>query len=1025
MGNVGSYTVKAAIAPELYVFTTWGASEMAQFRSRGLEELPETFGMRYAEFEFLLGRDLVKYSNARALFVNYFDTDKNQVVDKFEVMCVVCLASRMSNEEKIGFLFDVFNFNNKGYLLKSELSLMLQSITRGVYKMDQKYVPCSIQVIRELVDDALSRAVVDKSSLRKPELVAFVINNDDALAFLESWRGHASQVLLGENEKWRDLSFPANQTSLAPNREWLKFGMPTDEYVRWRRRNRTGEIGYDYLFTHTQSFFKTVDRRSSYAGDGVVGQGFLIQGILADKWLLNALATMVARPDTLTSVFAATGQEEEGRFCIQLYENGAWRSIYFDDRLPCNLEGHALFSRSSCHSEAWPCLLEKGFAKYLGSFGHMAMCSTRPDNVDYALRMLTGGHVFRLPVKDYDWCSVDSDVKRQNGYKTVSSLYTEGSLVAFGRSESACLMSNKPKEMLRGKQYKEPHELPPYGRYFPCLGCVYIKGYRHLILRDAWGLIADCELETNFDSGHCRTFKIKIEDIPEVYDTIIVSRFPDSLRSIAEARQLKKWRTEVIQQSDQSIDNPAMYSLNLFHVPKSAAEGVEKFQRYVAPQVNDVLQQSEKTDSVTEHEIRLKDKYDFSREKASTMVPDSIGANAANRPPTTARAPGESVRAGEAEGRHVDATNVTTEHNKAKVTALVSDKDLVDIAVSFSSSLDWKIAGCSAARPRIRIRITPAAETLARLIEREKVIRQEKMRLEEAIKARKIAQDKLLAVVDDNDDNQDDQGNKGMAVRPSGEQDSANNHSKQTRQGNGHVESKLQDKDENTALISSRQPLLSSEPVGKERRNSSDASIDMSLLDPTIDYSKHFDIIMSGERCWKSTQLKLLPGEYYVFVNISFGAPVAKLTELIIPEDISSSPWLDKLGAANTFENLKPDYIGETAAPRNLRSTVVDRKTTAAIMSTTKVKQAANNVKEAAAHAAAKATASDQDSHYIMLQITSTDGFRAKAVNQSYFPVGTNVSLGKVQTQAEQWVSLKNCISIQVLLDQENILHMF
>ena len=63
---------------------------------------------------------------------------------------------------------------------------------------------------------------IQRFRLRKDgeDSAAFIINNDDVLAFLESWRGHASQVLLGENEKWRDLSFPANQT-WAFRIEWM------------------------------------------------------------------------------------------------------------------------------------------------------------------------------------------------------------------------------------------------------------------------------------------------------------------------------------------------------------------------------------------------------------------------------------------------------------------------------------------------------------------------------------------------------------------------------------------------------------------------------------------------------------------------------------------------------------------------------------------------------------------------------------------------------------------------------------
>jgi hypothetical protein len=149
--------------------------------------------------EFLLGKELVEFFTCRSIFHDIFDTDKNLLVDKLEVMSVVCLVSRQSNLEKIHFFFDLFNFNNKGYLLESEIKLMLLAVSRGCYKADQKYVPSPMKVIDELTAECLRCARVDKTYVRKPELVQFVLMNKDVLAFLDSWRGHASQVLLAES----------------------------------------------------------------------------------------------------------------------------------------------------------------------------------------------------------------------------------------------------------------------------------------------------------------------------------------------------------------------------------------------------------------------------------------------------------------------------------------------------------------------------------------------------------------------------------------------------------------------------------------------------------------------------------------------------------------------------------------------------------------------------------------------------------------------------------------------------------
>jgi hypothetical protein len=622
MGNSGSYTAKAVIKPSLFVFTKWGTQEIREFLHRGQQELPETFALRKHEFEFLLGHEMVDFNTSRALFNDIFDLDKNSLVDKFEVMCIVCLTSKVDNIEKIHFFFDLFNFNNKGYLYESELTLLLLAVSRGVFKADQKYLPPDNKTIALLVQEAFLHAKVDKKSIRKPELVNFVLGNPDILAFLESWRGHASQVLLPADEKWKDLTFPCSETSIIPSRDWLKMGFPPGKFVKWRRRQRAGsELGYLEIFTHELSFLKTVDRRVVYTGEGVMGRGALRQGLLADRWFLNALAAMTSRPDTILACLASTGQEDLGRFCTRFYEGAGWRSVNIDDRVPCSPDGNPLFATSSHSLEAWPMLLEKGLAKYLGSYSHIGRCGARGDATESGLRLLTGGHVYKVHVKDFDWRSVEEDVVGQSGGAFVKKCMSEGAVIAFGKSESLALMQHKAAKPTASSSSAaappSPPVMQPFGRLFPVVGNVLIKGYNHLILRDAYDLIADCDLSVNYESGHSRTFKLKVEDMPQIYDTIIVSRFPDSLRVSAEKLRLKPWRTDVLSQPTRSAESPAKFLLT---VSKNLSNGIRlnpiKKMGDMAANITAVLNESDgKTRSELEEDMTLKEKVDFSRVK--------------------------------------------------------------------------------------------------------------------------------------------------------------------------------------------------------------------------------------------------------------------------------------------------------------------------------------------------------------------------------------------------------------------------
>lgn len=144
---------------------------------------------------------------------------------------------------------------------------------------------------------------------------------------------------------------------------------------------------------------------------------------------------------------------------------------------------------------------------------------------------LIGSHVEKYYVKDFEWSSVEDEIISKDpqqaiakGGSFVRNKFLEGSLVSFGRSEGMSFMDTRiSASLIASKRIFPPH--PPHGRLFPYLGNVYKEGYNYLILRDAYDLINDCDLNVNFETGHCRTFQIKIEDIPFMFDTIMLGRY--------------------------------------------------------------------------------------------------------------------------------------------------------------------------------------------------------------------------------------------------------------------------------------------------------------------------------------------------------------------------------------------------------------------------------------------------------------------------------------------------------------------
>lgn len=407
MGQTGSFTSKVTVAAELVNFTKWDAIQLKEVILRSQSILSDTFALRLQEFIFLVGKKTLTLPVARNLFNRIFDTDHNALIDKFEVISALVLLSSVPSEEKVCYIYDMFDFNGKGFLVPNEMLLLLRTVTTVAGKIDINLLPPSSDILYELSSVSMRYAILNKNSLRKYELVEFARSTPVVRAFLECWRGHASQVLLAGFQMWQDPEFNAFHNSIAPSSEWLSIGLPPANFVKWKRRHRINS-GCKTLFGHAERVSKTSDK-IYLEGLGCMATGHLKQGLLSDRFVLNAVATCIANPAIIRHLFAVTGQEDVGRFCVRMFEGRGWQSIFFDDRIPCTPDYKPLFMCSSCDYEAWPFLLEKAVAKNLGSYGQLAACGVRHDSIEYILRYFTGGHVFKLQVANYEWRSVAAE----------------------------------------------------------------------------------------------------------------------------------------------------------------------------------------------------------------------------------------------------------------------------------------------------------------------------------------------------------------------------------------------------------------------------------------------------------------------------------------------------------------------------------------------------------------------------------------------------------------------------------------
>lgn len=113
------------------------------------------------------------------------------------------------------------------------------------------------------------------------------------------------------------------------------------------------------------------------------------QGKAGDCWFLAALGSLTQNPQHLQKILRnqSFSRQYAGIFCFRFWQCGQWAEVVVDDRLPV-LNRKYLFVHPLHNQEFWPCLLEKAYAKFRGSYLHLHY-GYLPD----ALVDLTGGVV--------------------------------------------------------------------------------------------------------------------------------------------------------------------------------------------------------------------------------------------------------------------------------------------------------------------------------------------------------------------------------------------------------------------------------------------------------------------------------------------------------------------------------------------------------------------------------------------------------------------------------------------------------
>lgn len=183
-------------------------------------------------------------------------------------------------------------------------------------------------------------------------LPSSVLDDEPAITRFEAvtWKD-VDPAYLHNADVFTDMSFPPSQASL---------GDSIEEEVDWIRVLDLNRDSQDLLWD-------------------MIGPRDLVQGDVGDCWLIAAFACAAEFPSVIEDVFEVYEPQKCGRYDFKLWDvrfgdEGDWVDVCIDDLIPCKKrcqfqkDAEPLFAKVPPSQELWPVLLEKAFAKLLGSY---------------------------------------------------------------------------------------------------------------------------------------------------------------------------------------------------------------------------------------------------------------------------------------------------------------------------------------------------------------------------------------------------------------------------------------------------------------------------------------------------------------------------------------------------------------------------------------------------------------------------------------------------------------------------------
>ncbi|KAJ8385049.1 hypothetical protein AAFF_G00195790 [Aldrovandia affinis] len=305
---------------------------------------------------------------------------------------------------------------------------------------------------------------------------------------------------LGSKSLFSDPEFLANDGSI---------GMPADpDPVEWLRPK---EINADAKFI-----------------EGTTGTTDICQGQLGDCWLLAALSCLTLHPTLFAKVVPPKQSLDEpyaGIFHFKFWQYGEWVEVVVDDRLPVR-SGRLLFSYSGTRNEFWSALVEKAYAKLIGSYG-----SLKGGNISEGMEDFMGGIATSMPVSSRTpsvlWRALSASLSRGT---LISCFIQAATWREIGTVNSQGLVRGHAYAITNSNKVQQEEEEVSLLRLRNPWGFVEYSG-PWSDKGEAWETVASAEKNriklTTAEDGE---FWINVEEFSTLFDTVEMCNVsPDSL----------------------------------------------------------------------------------------------------------------------------------------------------------------------------------------------------------------------------------------------------------------------------------------------------------------------------------------------------------------------------------------------------------------------------------------------------------------------------------------------------------------